>query len=262
MRRPRLLRSSVWLLTLGLLIPSAAGAQEIGASTSPSELFGESSIWEYEIAAYVWYTGASGTGAILGEEYPIDLGTPDLWKPFDTSLSFSVEARRGAWAISADAALVKTEDDVTFSGGQTGTFRIENTIPGGAVSYRLLAGTSTRLEGLVGFRVSDLKLRASADTIAATAQKTWFDPLGGLRLRGALGSRVVYTFRGDVGGFGLGSDLAWNAQGAVVYQTSARLVVGVGYRYYDTDYSSGSGDDLFAFNAHQNGLLVGLALLL
>lgn len=241
------------LLALGLLAaPVAVAAQD----------FGETATWEYEIAAYAWFTGADGTGAVLGEEYAIDIETPPPWRPFDASLSFGVEARRGAWALWVDAALVKSEDDLALMDGSTGTFRVEHSIPGAAVSYRLLAGTAIRLEGLAGFRYSDLRLRASADTISVTSKENWLDPIAGLRLRGMLGPRFLYGLRADVGGFGVGSELTWNGQAALGYQTSARLVIGLGYRYFDTDYTSGDGAERFAFDASQHGLMAGLILLL
>jgi opacity protein-like surface antigen len=58
---------------------------------------------------------------------------------------------------------------------------------------------------------------------------------------------------GDIGGFGVSSDFAWELMGTVNYRINDRTSVSVGYRYYDVDYK----DDGFVFDAAQYGPIIG-----
>ncbi len=245
-----------WAISAAIALLSSLHAVALGAAE-----FGHSETWEYELAAYGWFSGVNGNATVQGTSFPIDLGSPEFWRVLNLSFNFGLEAHRGPWALVVDAAIANTEDDVTLPGGGPGTFRIENVLPGAAVSYRLLAGSATRLEGLAGVRYSELELVATADTLQATATEKWLDPIVGLRVRGRLAERVFYRLRGDVGGFGAGSELTWNGIVVVVYETSAHFQLGLGYRYYETEFESGAGTDRFVYDARQHGPLAGLIVL-
>ncbi|RYD82022.1 MAG: hypothetical protein EOP84_10095 [Verrucomicrobiaceae bacterium] len=75
----------------------------------------------------------------------------------------------------------------------------------------------------------------------------WFDPYIGLRGRYQISPAFYLTARGDIGGFGIGSDLTWQAYGAVGCQLSRSVFAEAGYRYLYMDY-------------HKNGLINEVAM--
>lgn len=64
----------------------------------------------------------------------------------------------------------------------------------------------------------------------------WFDPYVGLAGRYNLSPAAYLMARADVGGFGLGSQLTWQAYGAVGYQFTRRIYGEAGYRALYVDY--------------------------
>lgn len=64
----------------------------------------------------------------------------------------------------------------------------------------------------------------------------WFDPYIGLRGRYQLTPAFYLLVRGDIGGFGVGSNLTWQAYGALGCQLSRHVFAEAGYRYLYIDY--------------------------
>ena len=69
----------------------------------------------------------------------------------------------------------------------------------------------------------------------------WIEPFVGGRVLPTLSKRVTIGVRGDVGGFGVGSDLIWSLVGSIQYHVSRQVALGGGYRALDIDYAQGSG---------------------
>ena len=89
---------------------------------------------------------------------------------------------------------------------------------------------------------------------SATGKKEWVDPFIGFRARWNLTEKLFLIGRGDVGGFGVGSDLTWQATAAFGWQLSDSWSMELGYRYMDIDYTDGN----FVYDAVQDGIFTSL----
>jgi hypothetical protein len=69
------------------------------------------------------------------------------------------------------------------------------------------------------------------------------------------------TMRGDIGGFGAGSDFSWQAIATYDMQiciTDSYAIDGyLGYRALAVDYSEGSGNNRYEFDAVTHGPVIG-----
>ena len=66
----------------------------------------------------------------------------------------------------------------------------------------------------------------------------WFDPYVGLRGRYNF-NKVFYTaLRGEIGGFGVGSDLMWEVEGVIGINLTRCIFTEVGYRALSVDYEN------------------------
>lgn len=95
------------------------------------------------------------------------------------------------------------------------------------------------------------------DTISkspVSASKEWVDPFVGLRGRCDIWEDWYLAARGDVGGFGVSSELTWNLYGALGYQITERTSLELGYRYLSVDYQSGD----FIYDMAVKGPFVGV----
>ncbi len=81
----------------------------------------------------------------------------------------------------------------------------------------------------------------------------WVDPIIGFRGRYNFTDECYLAARGDIGGFGVSSDLTLNAFGALGYQWNKTFSTELGYRYLYVDYAH----DGFVFDAATKGLFLG-----
>jgi hypothetical protein len=64
--------------------------------------------------------------------------------------------------------------------------------------------------------------------------------------------------RAVIGGFGIGSDLAWQAQAIAGYHFSKLFEMSIGYRVISLDYKHGSELDSFIYDVITYGAMVRL----
>ncbi len=86
----------------------------------------------------------------------------------------------------------------------------------------------------------------------------WFDPLIGLRGRLNLSKVFYLTAETDVGGFGIGSDIAWQGYAGVGCQLTRRIYSEVGYRALYDDFRDESSSFLYQLWLHGAQITVGL----
>ena len=95
--------------------------------------------------------------------------------------------------------------------------------------------------------VSRLPVSASADT-------DWVDPIVGLRAQWNFHEKWFLAAKSDIGGFGVGSDLAWTLQGTVGYHFTDCVSAELGYRHLQTDYEDGN----FTYDMAETGIYTGI----
>lgn len=124
------------------------------------------------------------------------------------------------------------------------------------------AGARAAVEGRLARAEADLakaierRIQTALPGEELHASKAWVDPFIGFRGRVGLNDRLYLTGRGDIGGFGVSSDLAWNVYGALGTDLTERTCVEVGYRYYQNEYASGA----FLYDAALHGPFIGVRI--
>ncbi|NQX03066.1 hypothetical protein HQ447_20590 [bacterium] len=68
----------------------------------------------------------------------------------------------------------------------------------------------------------------------------WVDPIVGFRAQWNINEKWFLAGKSDIGGFGVGSELAWTLQATVGYCINPCSSVELGYRYMHTDYDADS----------------------
>ena len=106
--------------------------------------------------------------------------------------------------------------------------------------------------------------RSGGIAIASSDVIQWVDPVIGFRVRHQIDAHQEFSMRGDIGGFGLGSQFSWQA--LAVYRYGWQLEGGqtlsalLGFRALSVAYSRGSGDDTTSINELLYGPIVGVSL--
>jgi opacity protein-like surface antigen len=93
--------------------------------------------------------------------------------------------------------------------------------------------------------------------------RDWVEPLVGARFVWELNEKFSLNFRGDVGGFGIGSasNLTYNLIPGCSYRLTENTTFDFSYRYFNMDYSNGSGSNKLAMDAEAYGPVIGMTIL-
>jgi hypothetical protein len=103
--------------------------------------------------------------------------------------------------------------------------------------------------------------KTGAGRVAGKKTIDWWDPYIGLRVRQNRGPGKELVLRGDIGGFGVGSDFSWQLEGSYIFDTKIlghNATATVGYRALYADYSQGSGINTLGFDWLWHGPTLGL----
>jgi len=231
-----------------------------------------SGAWRYELTPYLWSTAIKSEvrngppPTVQTEMHP-----GDVFKGLDFGLMGAFEARRDRWGLLFDGVYAKLSDSATVTNTVAGVplsrsaaGNIKVGLFSGGVAYRALeGGTSVDLGG--GLRYNridvdaDLSLAArNALLLAASPGFTryWTDPYIGARVQHALTEQWALLGYADVGGFGIGSDITWQALAGASYAANESVSIKFGYRFLHTDYDK----DGFKYKSDIRGLYLGAGI--
>jgi hypothetical protein len=202
----------------------------------------------------------------------LDLGdTLDLLvDDFKFAAMGRADARKGNLLFTLDLLYLNLEDDQTTATGLETEVGLQLLLTEFGAGYRL--GTwplspevwpAVSFDVLAGGRYVFLESSIDIDggprgrRVDIERDVDWIEPFVGGWFLLTLSKRVTIGVRGDVGGFGVGSELTWNLVGSIQYHVSRHVSVGGGYRALDIDYTQGSGANRSALDVLMHGPLLG-----
>ena len=273
---------------------SAAPARADGVSAKPAP---PPSGWQLNFTPYGWVTWLKGEETVRGRTVDVDVDPIQLIDHLEqVPFMGYTEARNGRLAfygdvvyanVGLDASAVRSRRlDPAIAGSISAALGLDSTLfigEAGAI-YEVAkwpSGTgSTAIDVLAGARYwyqeADLKLALDINldisdlivsrgiAIARSGHVDWVDPVIGARIRHKLGPGKELLLRGDIGGFGAGSEFSWNVVAAYSFVICAEDGVtysGVlGYRALDVDYEQGTGRHRYEYDVLQHGPLTGLTI--
>lgn len=242
---------------LSILISGNAIAQDTSTAT-PTK-----SDWKFLVEPYMMFPNMIGSIG-LGElpDLPIDASSGDILGQLKMGFMLNAEAALDKWAIGSDVLYMHLEQGVKsgilISGGEVTAKQFGWELSG---LYRVNPWLEFGLGGVLNSINSgvDINLKTIEDGTTSKSKsltETWFDPMLIARIKSKAGEKIIYQFRGEIGGFGVGSDLAWNIQAYAGYRFSKLFQMTGGYRLISLDYESGSGQDRFMYNVDTSGPVI------
>ena len=227
----------------------------ISAQTATSE-----KKWSFLTDVYLMFPYMDGETGI-GENLilPIDATPGDIFSKLQMGAMLYVEAKTDRWAITSDLVYMNLNQEVTPGVIlNSGTIGAKQTIWETAGLCRLLPFLEVGAGGRLNYvqTSADLRINAiPAGTVEATGRhhKTWFDPVLIARLSTDIKEKWLFQIRGDLGGFGVGSDFTWQLHASAGYRFTKVFQMSLGYRILSTDYKSGEEPKEFIFDVKEFG---------
>ena len=231
--------------------------------TCCSNLFAaeENESYEFELTPYLWAASISGTTAISDggspptESPPIDSDYDFFsFDNLDGVASATFTARKNRWGFLFDFLYVAFEDTLLEATRLQTKPRLEGLVIEYTGAY---APKSVKnLEVIAGIRQQNIDVSLETQNQKPEANVNWFDPFVGVLYFLPIKGDWSMTLRGDVGGFGIESDVAVNAAAMFRYQFGNTLSAQFGYRYLKVKFD----DDNFVYDIGLDGFLLGLGI--
>jgi hypothetical protein len=229
------------LLTATLLAPPDASA-------------GEPSKWTFDASLYGLAVGMSGDIGIGPVNADVDVGFDKIWDNLEFGAMGTLRLGYDRWALTTDVLYMGLQGSKNGVAAELDQWMVEPT-----VSYRV----SKYFEALAGTRYNNISGEIRGPGILPTPRiptgtQDWWDPIVGTNLRLPLGKGFSFHVRGDVGGFGAGSDLTWQAFPYFGWQFTKWGSLQAGYRWLYMDYETGDGASRFKYDMLSQGPQIGL----
>jgi hypothetical protein len=244
----------VWILVC------AFSFQTVKAQDSLSKNPSKSSKWHFRVEPYLLFPNMVGeTGISAFPLVEVDASTGDIFEKLKIGAMLNLEAANDKWAINSDVLYMNLEKDLKPS-----TLIKSGRINAKQFGWELagLRRVNSWLEVGVGGLLNSLKVEMNIERMMAGGEtltqngsqsKTWVDPMLIARLSTNPAKKVTGQFRGEIGGFGIGSDLAWQLQAVGSYRFSKLFDISAGYRVISLDYTSGEGNKAFIYDMVTHG---------
>ena len=210
----------------------------------PLEPAKESKPWSINFAPYGWVTAVDGTVTLRGITSHVHESGIEVLKSLQFAFMAAAEIRYKRWGILGDFIYAKTSSLSSTPRGilfSTTTADLEQFIGTFLLEYRPLEAKWGFIDVLAGARVysitSSLHLQGNLlPDFDISRHISWVDPIIGLKGRIQISRWFFINAYGDVGGFGAGSDLTWQALLGSGFQVSRWFAIIAGYRALGYDF--------------------------
>jgi len=251
-------------------------------------------VWSFRFTPYGWLTSMKGTQTVRGRSSKVDASFIDIVEKSDTlvGLMGTFEARNGPFSLYGDLVWSKVGIEggnvrartpapgITGTVGRAVELDVQMAIVEVGAAYEVARAGPLALDVLGGARywyqeadlslevtrtldIGDLEL-AGARAFARSGSVNWPDPVIGARVRYAVAPGHELFLRGDIGGFGVGSDFSWQAIGGYGFDFGAYNGITfsgvIGYRALSVDYAQGEGRRRYEFDMLQHGPILGVSM--
>ena len=213
--------------------------------------------WSGQVTLYGWGAGVAG-------DFTPFAGAPTL--SFDKSLSEVIEdldaaffmtgrARKGDLVLFGDLTYSSSSRDGLVPPGVPAAGEVSIRSITLAAGQRFDAGAGTTVDILGGLRGWSVDGSVSVPLAGVNLSPTeeFVDPILALRINTELAPRWSLLGYIDVGGFGVGSELTWQAAVTANYQATETFYVSAGWRHLYLDYRDGGT----LFEGSMSGPIVG-----
>ena len=218
--------------------------------------------WEFTLAPYLFMASINGDAAIAVDgRSEVDLNFGDLLKKLQFAFMMRGEVFKGNWGVMADYLYMRLGDDLDTPEDVVANIELRQSIFELFVSRRIRHAWGW-VDVYGGIRTwyfkTDLNLEG-LDVTRVSFKENWVDPVIGGRAVLQFSDRFKAIFRGDIGGFGVGSDFSYTAQAGVGYHFADWFGMSLQYKYLYVDYNNDkAAPDLFIYDAATNGPLLGM----
>lgn len=230
-----------------------AAAIALAASSAAPVAAQEAGDWHVTLQPYILIPAMNGDAAVRGIDAEVDVGRKDVIDNLNIGFLGYIEASNGQLSFGVDTNYMNldaNDDDAVVAAN------VSQTAIQPMIFYRVLP----YLELMAGARYNSLKLGLESPIPAIDGvdrKKDWIDPIVGVRFKAPISNTVSAGVLGNVGGFGVGSDISVQIRPMINFSVASNISIDAGYQFIYMDYKSGSGGDRFVYDVTTDGPIIG-----
>jgi opacity protein-like surface antigen len=228
----------------------------------------------WRITPYAWLPVSIDLDSTVdGTTVPIDMDLGDVFDTFDVfALSARAEYWWGQYGVVLDGIWTDLQGkDIKNPAPPIQTLKIDvqDGILDMMAAYRLAIDSDGSVRFMGGARYHYIKQEITITPATPPGgpqmnlggSKDFMELVLGGQYVQPFANRWLFTARGDISGFGIGSgsDITLSALAGFGYEITSNWVAELGYRYYYIDYSTGSGASEFGQDGNMHGPWIGIA---
>lgn len=232
--------------------------------SSSVQLFGQDELptqkWQYTVEPYVMFPNMSGNTA-LGNlpELNVNVDSGQIFSNLQFGAMLYFEASNEKWNFNSDLLYMNLAKGIKnrylIDSGEVSAKQLGWEL---AALYKIKPWLEVGIGGLLnsvetGLDINRKNIGGGTTNIQKERSQTWLDPMLIAVFKNTAGKKITYSLRGEIGGFGIGSDLAWQLQAYAGYRFSKLFEIQGGYRAISLDYATGSGSDYYLYNIDTYG---------
>lgn len=224
--------------------------------------------WNFTAAPYLMFPYMNGEVGLGDQLVDVDANPGDIFENLDAGFMLFFEASNDKWVVNFDLLYMKlgADGETPLLGREVDVElkQLAVTLNGMyKITKCLSVGLGMRINSIdQGFLIPALPGPGPGEIelpeIDRSMSNSWVDPLIVARFMTRFNdSSWRLGILGDIGGFGVGSDLAWQINPFVGYQFSKLFEIDLAYRWISMDYNTGSGTDYFKYDMVISGPEIG-----
>jgi len=222
--------------------------------------------WEFTLGLYGWGAGLNGDLGAGGNVVPVDISFSDILDTLDMTAMGAFELRKGRWHFQLEGLYLRNSIKGVLAYTPLrntpvqATLKAETTRLEAVGGYRILDNGCTTVDLLAGVVYYDIsnefRLIGAGGLASVDSSDDWLDPIIGVRVLHQFNEKWAGQLRGEIGGFGVNADLAWQATAMLGYRVTESSTIFGGWRHAAVDYENGG----FVYDVYSTGPILGLAI--
>ncbi|MDH3734680.1 MAG: hypothetical protein OEU54_14215 [Gemmatimonadota bacterium] len=190
----------------------------------------------YVIHPTLWF--ANVDGVIEFEDAGLEIGDSELYASFAGSVEVGKGRWRGIGTIRTTNLAGSTEiDGPAIPPDFVGDYDFGLTVAELFASVEFGSfETNQALEFLAGFRAVWHNLDVAVEPGTQVARENWLEPVVGARYYAEMGRSFWATVDGNIGAFGIGSQVAWEIAATLAWRITRRIDFTLATRYNQSEY--------------------------
>ena len=215
--------------------------------------------WSFLAEPYImlpYINGTTGIGNYPDIKVSADPG--DVFMRLEIGAMLDFEARHNKWALGTDFIYMSLHQDINGKNlNFLGQLEVKQLSWELSALYKVLPW----LEAGAGARYNNIDARSTVDFLPQggpvenekSGSESWVDPIVIGRITAPLHGKWIANVRGDIGGFGVGSNLTWQINPILGFRFSKLFQLSASYRVISVDYDKGNESTRFLYDMITSG---------